>query len=161
MVPRRTIRQPKYLLCEGIQPVLYLPFSLSFSFLFIYLFLIWMGSELRCSQHWSYYLGGLSDFVVCKQAAETSALEITSESKRTGFVVLKFNSFKVKNKDKEVCFDSIKGLCWFICSLWFGQNARSCVVRARSNLCREYFGYLLLIRNTGIDGWLSGMIYGK
>lgn len=34
-------------------------------------------------------------------------------------------------------------------------------MRARSNLCREYFGYLLLIRNTAIDGWLSGMIYGK
>lgn len=142
-------------------PACTVPSFLSLFLLFIYLFLIWMGSELRCSQHWSYYLGGLSDFVVCKQAAETSALEITSESKRTGFVVLKFNSFKVKNKDKEVCFDSIKGLCWFICSLWFGQNARSCVVRARSNLCREYFGYLLLIRNTGIDGWLSGMIYGK
>lgn len=48
---------------------------------------------------------------------ETSALKISFESTRTGFVVLKFYSFKVKNKDKEVCFDSIKEMCWFVCSL--------------------------------------------
>lgn len=86
-----------------------------------------MGSETWCSQHWSCYLVSLSDLLVCKQDTETSALKISFESTRTGFVVLKFYSFKVKNKDKEVCFDSIKGICWFVCSLWFGWNVWSSV----------------------------------
>lgn len=38
-------------------------------------------------------------------------------SKRTGFIVRTFYSFKVKNGDREVCFDSLKGTGRFICSL--------------------------------------------
>lgn len=113
----RINKQPKYLLCVKVS-------SPHCTFLSLF---VWMGSETRCSQHWSCYLVSLSDLLVCKQDTETSALKILFESTRTGFVVLKFYSFKVKNKDKEVCFDSIKGICWFICSLWFGWNVWSSV----------------------------------
>lgn len=120
---------------------------------------VWMRSETRCSQHWSCYLVSLSALLVCKQDTETSALKVSFESTRTGFVVLKFYSFKVKNKDKEVCFDSIKGICWFICSLWFEWNVWSsvffCVAIYVVNILDVLFIW------SSIDVLLSGVIYGK
>lgn len=117
-----------------------------------------MGSETWCSQHWSCYLVSLSDLLVCKHDTETSAPKISFESTRTGFVVLKFYSFKVKNKDKEVCFDSIKGICWFVCSLWFGWNVWSSVFFLCVAIYVVNILDFLFIWNGSIDVLFSGMI---
>lgn len=83
----------------------------------------------------------LSDLLVCKQETETSALKISFESTRTGFVVLKFYSFKVKNKDKEVCFDSIKGYAGLFAAFDLGGMYGVLWFFVCSNLHCEYFGY--------------------
>lgn len=112
----RINRQPKYLLCVKVS-------SLCRTFLSLFGWDLRLGVPNIDRVIWL----ACQTYLFVSKILKHQLWKFLLKAQGTGFVVLKFYSFKVKNKDKEVCFDSIKGICWFICSLWFGWNVWSSV----------------------------------